>query len=174
MNKKSMKAYFAAIAVGLAAVGAAYQAHAGPMTDYLENKVTDWLFRGQAFTPPATLYFGLNTAACSDSSVGTEATYTGYARTGVAASLANFAGTQSAGSTVASTGTSGTTSNNATITIGGAPTSGPSVVTHFTIWDAVTGGNMLFCNALTVSKTINNGDAAPVFPIAAFTHQIDN
>lgn len=28
-------------------------------TNYLENKVIDWLLRGQAFTPPATVYVGL-------------------------------------------------------------------------------------------------------------------
>ncbi len=32
------------------------------MTDYLENKITDWLFRGQTFTPSATLYVGLLTS----------------------------------------------------------------------------------------------------------------
>ena len=168
--KKLFNKLFISAALALAAIGA----QAGPMSDYLENKLTDVIFRGQAFTFPATLYFGMSTTACTDASFGTEAAYAGYARTGVTASLANFAGTQSAGSTVASSGTSGTTSNNAAITIGGLPTSGPTVVTHFFIADAVTAGNLLFCNALTVSKTINNGDAAPVFPIAAFTHQIDN
>ena len=33
------------------------------MTDYLENKIIDWLFRGVAYTPATTLYFGLLTAA---------------------------------------------------------------------------------------------------------------
>ncbi len=29
------------------------------LTDYLENKVIDWMLRAQAFTPPATSYVGL-------------------------------------------------------------------------------------------------------------------
>jgi hypothetical protein len=33
------------------------------MTDYLENKLVDWLLRGQSFTPPATLYVALFTVA---------------------------------------------------------------------------------------------------------------
>jgi hypothetical protein len=31
------------------------------MNDYLENKLTDFLYRGQAFVPPASLYIGLLT-----------------------------------------------------------------------------------------------------------------
>lgn len=31
------------------------------MSDYLENKLTDFLYRGQAFVPPTSLYFGLLT-----------------------------------------------------------------------------------------------------------------
>lgn len=34
----------------------------GAMTNYLENKITDWLFRAQVFTPPATFYVGLLTS----------------------------------------------------------------------------------------------------------------
>ena len=32
-------------------------------SDYLENKLIDWFWRGQAFTPPVTLYFALFTAS---------------------------------------------------------------------------------------------------------------
>lgn len=31
----------------------------GALTNYTENKVNDMILRGQAFTPPATVYFGL-------------------------------------------------------------------------------------------------------------------
>lgn len=138
------------------------------MSDYLENKLIDHLFRGTAFTAPATLYFGLLTAAPSDSGGGTEVTGGSYARVGVAASLANFAGTQSAGSTVASSGTGGQTSNNGAITFP-APTANWGVVTHFAIYDAPTAGNLIAWAALTAPKTINNGDTAPSFAAGAFT-----
>ncbi len=147
--------------------------HAGSMTDYLENKIVDWLFRAQTFTPPTDLYIGLNTAACSDSSTGTEVTGGSYARVTVAANMTQWAGTQSAGSTTASSGTGGTTSNNNAITFP-APTANWGTVTHFGLFDATSGGNQLFCAALTTSKTINNGDAAPSFAAAALTVQIDN
>lgn len=84
----------------------------GMMTDYVENKIVDWMFRGQTFTPPASLYVGLLTAAPSDSAAGTEVTGGSYARVAVAGSLANWAGTQGAGTTVASSGNTATTSNN--------------------------------------------------------------
>ena len=132
-------------------------------TNYLENKIVDWLFRGQAFAPPATLYVALFTAAPSDAGGGTEVTGGAYARVAVASSLADWAGTQSAGSVVASTGTGGQTSNNAPITFP-APTANWGSVTHFAIFDAASGGNMLFWAPLTAAKTINNGDAAPAFP----------
>lgn len=143
------------------------------MSDYLENKLIDQIFRGQAFTFPATLYVGLLTAAPSDTGGGTEVTGGSYARVGVTASLTNFAGTQSAGSTTASSGTGGTTSNNASITFP-APTANWGSVTHFGIYDAASAGNLLFYGSLGTAKTVNNGDAAPSFAAAALSVQIDN
>lgn len=133
------------------------------MTNYLENKLIDWLFRGQAFSPPVTQYVALFTAAPSDAGGGTEVTGGSYARVAITSSLANWAGTQSTGSTVASTGTGGQTSNNAAITFP-EPTANWGAVTHFALFDAASAGNMLTWAALTSPKTINNGDAAPSFP----------
>ncbi len=142
-------------------------------SDYLENKIIDWLFRGQAFTPPATLHFGLLTTAANDAGTLVEVSGGAYARVAVTASLANFAGTQSAGSTTASSGTSGITSNNGTITFP-APTANWGTIVGMGVWDASTGGNLLVYTALTTSKTVNNGDAAPSFAAGAFTYQEDN
>ena len=142
-------------------------------TNYLENKIIDWLFRGQTFTPPATLYVALFTVAPSDTGGGTEVSGGSYARVAVTSSLANWAGTQSAGSTVASSGTGGTTSNNAAITFP-APTANWGQAVSFRVWDAASGGNAWLCQTLTTPKTINSGDAAPVFNPAALSLQIDN
>lgn len=153
------------------------------LSDFAENKLIDWLFRGQAIgitgasaaagTGPTSLFVALLTAAPSDTGGGTEVTGGSYARVTVASSLATWAGTQAAASTVASSGSSGTTSNNGAITFP-APTANWGVVTHTAVYDAVTGGNLLFYSALTVSKTVNNGDAAPSFVAAALTFMIDN
>lgn len=143
------------------------------MSDYLENKIVDWLVRGQAFTPPATVYVALFTAAPSDTGGGTEVTGGSYARVSVSSALANWAGTQSAGSTTTSSGTGGTTSNNGAVTFP-SPTANWGVVTHVGIFDASSAGNLLFWGALTTSKTVNNGDAAPSFAAGALQLQIDN
>jgi len=142
-------------------------------SDYLENKLTDFILRGQTFTPPATTHVALLTAAPTDAGGGTEVTGGSYARVAVGSSLANWAGTQGAGTTVASTGTNGTTSNNATITFP-APTANWGSVAAFAIYDAASGGNLLYYANLTASKTINNGDAAPSFAAGALTIQEDN
>ena len=138
------------------------------MSDYLENKLVDLILRGQTFTPPATVYVSLHTSATTDAGGGTEVTGGNYARAAVTSSLANWAGTQSAGSTTASSGTGGATSNNAAIPFN-APNANWGTITHFGIWDASTAGNLLLHGALTTAKTVNNGDAAPSFAIAALS-----
>lgn len=137
------------------------------MSDFLENKLIDQLFRGQAAPTTSTLYVGLLTAAPSDSGGGTEVSGNSYARVAVTSSLANWAGTQSAGSTTASSGTGGQTSNNSAITFP-TPSGTWGTVTHFGIYDATSGGNLLFWGALTISKTINQSDTV-TFPAASLS-----
>jgi hypothetical protein len=143
------------------------------LSDYLENAIIDAMFRAQPFAWPATLYIGLFTATPSDSGGGTEVNGGSYARVAVPCSLANWSGTQGAGTTTASTGTNGTTSNNGVITFP-APTADWNVIQGFGLFDAAVGGNMLIWGTLAVPKTVNNQDAAPSFPAAAFAFQIDN
>lgn len=152
-------------------------------TDTAENKLIDWLFRGQAIglagasaaagTGPTSLYIGLLTANPTDATAGTEVSGNAYARVAVTSSLANWAGTQAAASTTASTGTSGTTSNNAVITFPTPTPSGWGVVTGVGIYDSASAGSLLIYSALTVSKTINAGDSV-TFPAGSLTFQIDN
>lgn len=155
------------LSVATVATLAPQPAQAQALSDYVENNTIDYVFRAQAWTIGANMYVGLSTAACSDSSVGTEVTGGSYARVAVTRSLANWAGTQSAGSTTASSGTGGVTSNNAAISFP-TPTAGWGTVTHFFISDAASAGNLFICQALTVSKTINTGDTVS-FPIASIT-----
>lgn len=142
------------------------------MTNYLENKLIDQIFRGQGFSFPSTLYFALFTTNPNDAGGQVEVSGGSYARVGVVASLSNFAGTQAAGSTAASSGTGGTTSNNVAITFP-APTANWGTIVGMGIFDALTNGNLLFYGSLTTNKTVNSGDAAPSFAAAAFSAQLD-
>lgn len=142
------------------------------LTNYAENKIIDWLLRGQSLVLPGTWYVGLLTAAPSDSSAGTEASGTDYARVGITADLANFSGTQSAGSTTLSSGTGGTSYNNAELAF---PTPGGDwgEVSWAGLYDASSGGNLWAWCALNEVKSIFTNDIV-VIPIASLSFQIDN
>ena len=113
------------------------------MTDYLENKVLDFLFRGQTYTAPTTLYFALFTSPASDLEPGEEPTDSAYHRAAVNCTLANFSGTDTPSSTAASTGTSGTIYNIATIAWPD-PTEDWGEITHIGVFDQLVGGNYLY------------------------------
>lgn len=129
-------------------------------SDFFENKVMiDCLLRGQSVTingktlswsAAPTYYIALLTAVASDAAGGTEVTATGYARQGLACSLANWAGTQGDGTTSASTGTSGVTSNNVDIDFGTVPSGsgGWGTIVGYKIMDDPSAGNQLFQDVL--------------------------
>jgi hypothetical protein len=152
------------------------------LSDFMENKIIDWLLRAQAIgitgasaaagTGPSSLFVGLLTAAPGEGTTGTEVTGNGYARVAVTSSLTAWAGTQGAASTLASTGATGTTSNNAILTFP-TPTLGWGTVVALGLYDASTVGNLLIYSALSISKTVNQGDSV-TFPAASLTFQIDN
>jgi hypothetical protein len=145
------------------------------MTNYLENKIIDWLFRGVSYTPPTIWYVGLLTAAPSDSAAGTEVSGGAYARVAITAGTTQFAATNGATTTTnPSSGTGGTTSNNAAITFPAPSGANWGTCTHLGLYDALTSGNLCAQAPLTAPKTINDGDAAPSFAISALTFQIDN
>jgi hypothetical protein len=169
--RKSLLSVTAALAVFAFGSLAPQPAEAGALSNFLTNKIIDFVMRGQAYTPPATVFVALATTTGSSAACGTEATYTGYARVAVTSSLANWSGTQGATTTAVSSGTSGQTSNNVTVSFG-APTSGPTTVTEFCVFDGVTGSNLLWRAPLTTPKTLNNGDAAPSFAISALSWTI--
>lgn len=127
------------------------------MSDYLEGKIIDHLFRTATFSKPSALYVGLFTAAPSDSGGGTEVSGGAYVRAQLDPADANWA---------APTAGDGVTSNSVLIQFA-EPTANWGTVSHFAIFDASSGGNMLFHGALTQAKSVNNGDAGPSFAIGA-------
>lgn len=134
-------------------------------SDYLENLVIDHLFRTRTFAKPSALYFALFTSAPTDSGGGTEVSGGAYARVNLAPSDSNWTATQG-GTSGNSSGTAGQTANALIITFA-APSANWGTVTHFGIFDALTGGNLLIWDALVAARTILNGDPAPSFPIGA-------
>ncbi len=118
----------------------------GSFSNYWENKILNHIFGKSSYTPPA-IYVGLSTADPLDDASGlAEPAGNGYARTATSTSDWN---TASAGITV-----------NANEIIFTEATGSWGMVTHFALFDAATGGNMLCHGALNTARTIVSGDKA--------------
>jgi hypothetical protein len=122
-------------------------------TDFAENKTLDHM-TGKATWAAVTARVGLFTAAPSDAGGGTEVSGGSYARVTTAAADWNAA-------------SGGSTTNANAITF---PTASGSwgTVTHFGIFDAASGGNLLRWAALGTSKAVGSGDT-PSFAAGALT-----
>jgi len=143
------------------------------MSDYLENKLVDFLFRGGSFTPPATLYVALCTSSVSDSSTGStisEVSGGNYARVAITSNTTNWY-TTNGNNNATSSGTNGTTGNATTISWNSVTWT--ATVTDIAICDASTGGNVLFFGTLAASKAVASGDSIS-FAANSLTLQIDN
>jgi hypothetical protein len=137
------------------------------LSDYLENKLIDHIFRSGSFAAPTALHIALLTAAPSDSGGGTEVSGNNYARVALNPSDTNWKSTQNTATAGASTGTGGQTKNAVAITFP-TPSGNWGTVSHFGIYDAASGGNLLFHGALTIAKTINQSDTVS-FPADSLT-----
>ena len=111
------------------------------MSDYLENEILDHILGTGAYTMPTTVYVGLSTGSFNDDNSGTELSGSGYARQSIAFGAAS----------------SGTASNSGNVDFPAA-TGSWGTVSHFGIFDASTGGNLLIHGALTASKAVATGD----------------
>lgn len=120
------------------------------MSDYLEVKLLNLTLNGTSYAGMNNPYVSLHTADPTDAGTGTEVSGTGYAR--VASSFG-----------VAS-GTGGSVTTDADTTWSAAGSGGWGTVGWIGLWDASSGGNMLYHTALDASKTIDEGD---VFKITA-------
>lgn len=118
-----------------------------PKSTYLANKVLDHVLGGTVFTPPASLYYGLFTAAPSAGGGGTEVSGGSYARKQITNNTTNNPNASG-----------GSKANGSSIDFPFA-TAGWGTLTHVAIFDAPTGGNMLYYAALTTPRTVNADDA---------------
>lgn len=152
-------------------------------TDYFENKLTDFIFRGQSlvigdatasWSTPPTFFIGLQTTSPTDGTPGVEVSGGGYARQPVVASLINMAGTQAPGSTTVSTGTNATTSNNLPMTFLNMPDISVDGLVSFGIYDSLTGGSLLEYAPLTGQPIKASAGATLSFATGSLTAQEDN
>lgn len=121
-------------------------------SDYLENKVLDHTLRVASYTQPAGLYVGLHTSPVSLAA--TDA----LLEAGTLTNEVSTSGTAYVRKSVTfGAAASGTSSSNVTVTFDTA-TSDWGNITHISISDTVSSGNVLYWGQLTTAKTIQTGD----------------
>ena len=111
------------------------------LANYVENVIANAILRNTALPAIATPYLALYTSDPGETDAGAEVSGGGYAR--VAITFAAPSGRESQNSAEVSFGT-------ASANLG--------TITHWGVRSALTGGNLLWSGALTVAKTVNNGN----------------
>lgn len=119
-------------------------------SDYLENKILNFVFNGGSFTAPSTVYLALFTSEPTDAGGGTEVSGGSYARKAVTCNTTNFPLTTTGIITLATAQAFATA------------TADWGTVVAFAIFDALSGGNMLYWVLLGTPRTILNGDSIQV------------
>lgn len=117
-------------------------------SDYLENKVLDHILGGGDYTRPATVYIALFTVTPSDAGGGTEVTGGSYARAAVTNNATNFPAA------------SGGAKSNGTAIAFPAATGNWGTVVAFGVFDASSGGNLLYWGDVTPNRAVNTGATA--------------
>lgn len=119
------------------------------LSNYTENELLDHLLgkTTRDFTSPSVLAVALFTSLDSTESTTDEPTFTevtgnGYARTAVSFNAAS----------------NGSADNSADVTFPTASGGNFGTITHIGVYDATSGGNLLFYGVLSVSKTVQDGD----------------
>ena len=117
------------------------------MSDYLEGKFIDYVLRSGTFASPASVYLALFTATPSDAGGGTEVSGGSYTRKQLTGAFDAAA--------------SRTTSNTSVITFPTA-TAVWGLVTSVGIFDAPTGGNLLFYGSFSSNLQVDTGDTLSI------------
>lgn len=131
-------------------------------SNYTEANVINSLLRGAAFPVPSTVYIGLHTAdpgEAGDNEVST-GNWPAYVRKDAAVGGATSSGWDAP--------SDGVTHNAKQITYPGMNGASNVTVSHWALYDAATGGNMLAHAALQTARTLQLGDVF-VFDIGSLT-----
>lgn len=125
----------------------------GALTDYLESALLNHIFRGSAYSAPATLYIGLVQGFSSgnlESGILDEPSVGGYQRQSYSASSSSWIAPYDSGSAKFTYNTSAIEFPVATADIGN--------ISGVFISDDSTSGNILFYGQLSSSRNIREGD----------------
>lgn len=128
------------------------------LSNYLENKLIDLLFRTGTYSVPTTLYVALCTSTPTDAQTGStipEVSGGNYVRQSIATGPTTWYSTQGNTSTTSS-GTSGLTGN--VYAILWTSVTWNATVTSVALCDALTDGNLLWYADLADPKDITAGD----------------
>lgn len=120
-------------------------------SDYLESAILNSSLRAVAFPIPSGIHLALFTTDPTDLASGTEVSGGWYARQNVGLASAWTAPADDVG-------TGGKKSSNQNAITYPAVTGAGLTVTHIGVFDAASGGNMLYHSPLAASKTLNVGD----------------
>ena len=120
------------------------------LSDYLENELLDHVIGGASYSAPGTLYIAAHTADPTDDGSGAEVSGGSYARASVTNNATEFPAA------------SGGTKSNANDIEFPEATGSWGTVSHIGVWDASSGGNLLWHGALSASKSIGSGDTLSI------------
>jgi hypothetical protein len=111
------------------------------ISNYLENALINGTLRATTFTAPANIYVGLFTSDPTDAGTGSEVSGGSYARKEI-----TFAAPSN-----------GVTESNADVTFDTA-TASWGTISFVGLYDALSGGNLLYHTALDIPKVIDTND----------------
>lgn len=126
---------------------------AGSKSNYLEQKLLDLVLGGSTYSPAATVYVALSSAAYSDTATGasfSEITTGGAARVAVTNNATNWPAANS----------SSQKSNAGTITFPTATGTWPTAQSFYILDGASTSANVLYGGDLATPRTLSAGDTA--------------
>lgn len=126
-------------------------------SDYLEEGILQHTLRGNSLPTPSTIYIALFSSDPTDAASGNEVTDSGYVRQDAAKG-----GTIDSGWTAPATSSDGKMTSNAKLVQFPPIADGTVTVSHYAIFDAQTGGNMLYHAPFTVAKTLEINDVLSI------------
>jgi hypothetical protein len=132
------------------------------VTFYSSNRVLDYNFGGTSYSVPSNFYFSLSTTTPDISGSGfTEPSGGSYARTLLANNKTNWG-----------TASNGSLSNLVAVTFPES-TASWGTITYVGIFDAASGGNLLWYDALSPARTVASATTV-LFAIGSITVQFNN